>query len=80
MNVLITGAWSEAEKYLAQISEMGLCVSFLKNEKDPLPLPYEKDSTSIWSGCSLLWSVTTTSCSSQRISLMFAGDAEAPSS
>ena len=42
MNVLITGAWSEAEKYLAQISEMGLCVSFLKNEKDPLPLPYEK--------------------------------------
>ncbi|MBQ9735291.1 MAG: D-2-hydroxyacid dehydrogenase [Clostridia bacterium] len=42
MNLLITGAWSDAKAYFEQLSQMGHCVFFLQNEKDdPLPLAYD---------------------------------------
>lgn len=41
MNVLITGAWSDAKKYITEIEQMGHNVCFMQYEKDELPCPYE---------------------------------------
>lgn len=41
MNILITGAWQDAEVYLEQIEILGHQVRFLQFEKDALPCPYE---------------------------------------
>ena len=37
MNLLITGAWQNAGANLERIRNMGHCVAFLQQEKDPLP-------------------------------------------
>lgn len=37
MNLLITGAWAEAEKYIPKIEDEGHKVLFLQQEKDALP-------------------------------------------
>ena len=37
MNILITGAWSDAKKQIGQIEAMGHCTAFLQNEADALP-------------------------------------------
>lgn len=37
MHLLITGAWSEAEKHFSQLQELGYEISFLQQESDPLP-------------------------------------------
>lgn len=41
MNLLITGAWQEAKKYIETIDKMGHQVQFLQFEKDELPCGYE---------------------------------------
>ena len=41
MNLLITGAWQEAKKYIETIEKMGHQVQFLQFEKDALPCDYE---------------------------------------
>lgn len=41
MNILITGAWQEAEKSINTIENMGHKVVFLQYEKDELPCDYE---------------------------------------
>ena len=41
MNLLITGAWQEAKKYIETIEKMGHQVQFLQFEKDGLPCEYE---------------------------------------
>lgn len=41
MNLLITGAWQEAKKYIDTIEKMGHQVQFLQFEKDELPCDYE---------------------------------------
>ncbi|WP_293974235.1 D-2-hydroxyacid dehydrogenase [uncultured Ruminococcus sp.] len=41
MNILITGAWQEAEKSINTIENMGHKVVFLQYEKDKLPCDYE---------------------------------------
>lgn len=41
MNILITGAWSDAKKYITEIEQMGHNVYFMQYEKDELPCPYE---------------------------------------
>lgn len=41
MNLLITGAWQEAKKYIETIEKMGHQVQFLQFEKDELPCQYE---------------------------------------
>lgn len=41
MNLLITGAWQEAEKSINTIENMGHKVVFLQYEKDKLPCDYE---------------------------------------
>lgn len=41
MNLLITGAWQEAKKYIETIEQMGHQVQFLRFEKDELPCEYE---------------------------------------
>ena len=41
MNLLITGAWQETEKYIEAIKKMGHQVQFLQYEKDELPCEYE---------------------------------------
>lgn len=41
MNLLITGAWQEAKKYIETIEKMGYQVQFLQFEKDELPCEYE---------------------------------------
>ena len=41
MNLLITGAWQEAKKYIETIEKMGHQVQFLQFEKDELPCDYE---------------------------------------
>ena len=37
MNLLITGAWQQAEENIPRLVEMGHDVAFLQNESDPLP-------------------------------------------
>lgn len=37
MNLLITGAWQQAEETIPRLVEMGHDVAFLQNESDPLP-------------------------------------------
>lgn len=41
MNLLITGAWQQAQEYIAEIEKMGHEVQFLQYEKDVLPCSYE---------------------------------------
>lgn len=41
MNLLITGAWQEAKKYIETIEQMGHNVQFLQFEKDELPCDYD---------------------------------------
>lgn len=41
MNLLITGAWQKAKKYIETIEQMGHQVQFLQFEKDELPCEYE---------------------------------------
>lgn len=41
MNLLITGAWQETEKYIEAIEKMGHQVQFLQYEKYELPCEYE---------------------------------------
>lgn len=41
MNLLITGAWQKAKKYIETIEQMGHQVQFLQFEKDALPCDYE---------------------------------------
>ena len=41
MNLLITGAWKQAKKYMEILEERGHCVEFLQFEKDELPCKYE---------------------------------------
>lgn len=41
MNLLITGAWQEAKKYIEAIEQMGHIVQFLQFEKDVLPCEYD---------------------------------------
>jgi len=40
MNLLVTGAWSGAEKYFDNLKSMGHKVKFLQQEKDALPCDY----------------------------------------
>ena len=40
MNLLITGAWQNAEAHIPVICDMGHSVVFAKQEKDPLPCEY----------------------------------------
>ena len=41
MNLLITGAWQQAEAVIPQIEQMGHKVAFLRQETDELPCPAE---------------------------------------
>ncbi len=41
MNLLITGAWGDAKKYVERLEREGHCVKFLQFEKDELPCEYE---------------------------------------
>ena len=41
MNLLITGAWTEAKEHISTIKEMGHRVVFLQQEKEKLPCAYE---------------------------------------
>ena len=41
MNLLITGAWTDAKEHIAEIEAMGHQVRFLQQEKDELPCTYE---------------------------------------
>ena len=41
MNLLITGAWTDAKEHIADIEAMGHQVRFLQQEKDELPCTYE---------------------------------------
>lgn len=41
MNLLITGAWSDAKKYIDKLQQKGHNVKFLQFEKDELPCEYE---------------------------------------
>jgi len=41
MNLLITGAWQQAQDYIAEMEGMGHSVRFLQFEKDALPCDYE---------------------------------------
>lgn len=41
MNLLVTGAWADAEKHIAELEEAGHEVKFLQYEKDPLPCSAE---------------------------------------
>ena len=41
MNLLITGAWTDAKKHIAEIEAMGHQVRFLQQEKGELPCTYE---------------------------------------
>ena len=41
MNLLITGAWTDAKEHIAGIEAMGHRVRFLQREKDELPCTYE---------------------------------------
>ena len=41
MNLLITGAWTDAKQHIAEIEKTGHKVVFLQQEKDPLPCAYE---------------------------------------
>lgn len=40
MNLLITGAWSQAKDYIEKIEKQGHQVQFMQYEKDELPCPY----------------------------------------
>ena len=40
MNILVTGAWSDAENHFAELEAMGHTVCFLQFEKDKLPCEY----------------------------------------
>lgn len=41
MNILITGAWGNAEEHIAEIEALGHKVVFLQNEKSDIPCPCE---------------------------------------
>lgn len=41
MNLLITGAWSEAKNHIDAITALGHQVVWMQNEKDPLPCNYD---------------------------------------
>lgn len=41
MNLLVTGAWSEAKEHIAEIERMGHSVVFFQQEKEELPCAYE---------------------------------------
>ena len=41
MNLLVTGAWGSAKEHIAELENMGHRVSFLQQEKEALPVPYE---------------------------------------
>ena len=41
MNLLITGAWTDAKEHIAEIEAMGHQARFLQQEKDKLPCTYE---------------------------------------
>lgn len=41
MNLLITGAWSDAADYVSELEKMHHVVRLLKNEGEPLPCSYE---------------------------------------
>ena len=41
MNLLITGAWTDAINHIAEIEAMGHQVKFLQQEKEQLPCTYE---------------------------------------
>ena len=41
MNLLITGAWTDAKEHIAEIESMGHQVIFLQQEKEKLPCTYE---------------------------------------
>ena len=41
MNLLVTGAWSDGKKCIAELESMGHTVVFMQFEKDELPCPYE---------------------------------------
>ena len=42
MKLLVTGAWNCTSEQLNQIEKMGHTVTFMQNEKDELPCPYEE--------------------------------------
>lgn len=42
MKLLVTGAWKCTQEQLNQIEKMGHTVTFMQNEKDGLPCPYEE--------------------------------------
>ena len=41
MNLLLTGAWSDARNAIAQLEQAGHAAVFLQHECDPLPCPYD---------------------------------------
>lgn len=41
MNILMTGAWKDAEKYKLELEKLGHTLVFLQQEKDELPCPYD---------------------------------------
>lgn len=41
MNLLVTGAWLDANAYISELEAMGHSVCFMQFEKDDLPCPYE---------------------------------------
>lgn len=42
MNLLVTGAWNHAQDHFEALAKWDCKVSFLQNEKDELPIPYEE--------------------------------------
>ncbi len=41
MNLLVTGAWSDAKENIEQLTQLGHSVAFLQQEKDELPCAYD---------------------------------------
>ena len=41
MNILITGAWQDAQRHIVEIENMGHEVCFMQYEKDELPCDYD---------------------------------------
>lgn len=41
MNLLVTGAWRDAGKYIPELTAMGHQVKFLQQERDSLPCPFD---------------------------------------
>lgn len=57
MKLLVTGAWKCTQEQLNEIENMGHTVTFMQNEKDELPCPYEEVEGAICNGLFLHHSI-----------------------